>query len=458
MKYALASAALFAAGATAIPVYGQCGGIGWTGTGTCDSGTVCNKINDYYSQCLPGSASTTLATTTRATTTRATTTAAATTTRSASPTTSGGSATTSAPWSSSGNIFLGKQYYANPYYASEVNNLAIPSLPASLKPAASAAAKIGSFVWLDTLAKVPTMDTYLADIQKQRAAGADMIGQFVVYDLPNRDCNALASNGEYLVANGGLQKYLAYVDAIVAIVKKYPTVPIALVIEPDSLANLVTNLGTPKCAEAQQAYITGVEYAVKNLDFANVAQYIDAGHAGWLGWPANLQGAADIFTSIWTGAGQPKSLRGLATNVANYNAFDIATPPPYTSPNPNYDEKLYINALYPLLKAKGWDARFIVDQGRSGAQPTGQQAWGDWCNAVGTGFGPRPSTNTGDALVDSFVWVKPGGESDGTSDPTAVRYDGFCGKAASLKPAPEAGTWFQAYFQQLLQNANPKLA
>lgn len=407
-----------------------------------------------YSQCIPGTASTTLATTTRVTNPPGGTT----TTRTVNPSTTAGSPTTTAPPSSSGNIFLGKQYYANPYYASEVNSLAIPSLPASLVPAASAVAKIGSFVWLDTAAKVPTMDTYLADIQKQRAAGANLIGQFVVYDLPNRDCNALASNGEYLVANGGLQKYLAYVDSIVAIVKKYPTVPIALVIEPDSLANLVTNLGTPKCAEAQQAYITGVEYAVKNLDLPNVAQYIDAGHAGWLGWPANLQGAADIFTKIWSEAGKPKSLRGLATNVANYNAFDIATAPAYTSPNPNYDEKKYINALYPLLKAQGWDARFIVDQGRSGAQPTGQQAWGDWCNAVGTGFGPRPSTNTGDALVDSFVWVKPGGESDGTSDTTATRYDGFCGKPAALKPAPEAGTWFQAYFQQLLQNASPKLA
>ncbi|TKX25837.1 glycosyl hydrolases family 6 protein [Elsinoe australis] len=454
MKSAIASAALFAAGASAIPVYGQCGGINWSGTGTCDAGTVCSKINDYYSQCIPGTASTTLATTTRVTNPPGGTT----TTRTVNPSTTAGSPTTTAPPSSSGNIFLGKQYYANPYYASEVNSLAIPSLPASLIPAASAVAKIGSFVWLDTAAKVPTMDTYLADIQKQRAAGANLIGQFVVYDLPNRDCNALASNGEYLVANGGLQKYLAYVDSIVAIVKKYPTVPIALVIEPDSLANLVTNLGTPKCAEAQQAYITGVEYAVKNLDLPNVAQYIDAGHAGWLGWPANLQGAADIFTKIWSEAGKPKSLRGLATNVANYNAFDIATAPSYTSPNPNYDEKKYINALYPLLKAQGWDARFIVDQGRSGAQPTGQQAWGDWCNAVGTGFGPRPSTNTGDALVDSFVWVKPGGESDGTSDTTATRYDGFCGKPAALKPAPEAGTWFQAYFQQLLQNASPKLA
>ena len=52
------------------PVYGQCGGIGWcksshvlitsieyshaspAGATTCVSGSVCTKLNDYYSQCL----------------------------------------------------------------------------------------------------------------------------------------------------------------------------------------------------------------------------------------------------------------------------------------------------------------------------------------------------------------------------------------------------------------------
>lgn len=81
--------------------------------------------------------------------------------------------------------------------------------------------------------------------------------------------------------------------------------------------------------------------------------------------------------------------------------------------------------------------------GRNGVQPTQQNAWGDWCNVKGTGFGVRPTTNTGDALTDAFVWVKPGGESDGTSDSSAARYDAHCGYSDALQPAPEAGTWFQ---------------
>lgn len=32
--------------------FAQCGGIGWTGTGTCVAGTTCTVNNEYYSQCL----------------------------------------------------------------------------------------------------------------------------------------------------------------------------------------------------------------------------------------------------------------------------------------------------------------------------------------------------------------------------------------------------------------------
>lgn len=109
--------------------------------------------------------------------------------------------------------------------------------------------------------------------------------------------------------------------------------------EPDSLGNLITNLNVAKCQEAQSAYIAGVEYAAKTLNFANVAMYLDAGHAGWLGWDANLGPAAKLFAQIYTEAGKPAALRGLATNVANYNGFDLASAPSYTQGNKNYDEK-----------------------------------------------------------------------------------------------------------------------
>ncbi|KAL4264380.1 AB hydrolase superfamily protein [Pleurotus pulmonarius] len=58
MKYLrlLAAVAVAAPGVLAIPEWAQCGGIGWSGSGNCDSGLTCTHLNDYYFQCLRGSA------------------------------------------------------------------------------------------------------------------------------------------------------------------------------------------------------------------------------------------------------------------------------------------------------------------------------------------------------------------------------------------------------------------
>jgi cellulose 1,4-beta-cellobiosidase len=76
--------------------------------------------------------------------------------------------------------------------------------------------------------------------------------------------------------------------AIVAIFKKYPKTAIALVIEPDSLPNLVTNANLQTCKDSASGYREGVAYALKQLNLPNIAMYIDAGHGGWLGWNDNL--------------------------------------------------------------------------------------------------------------------------------------------------------------------------
>ncbi|KAJ2933643.1 hypothetical protein H1R20_g3452, partial [Candolleomyces eurysporus] len=40
--------------------YAQCGGLGWNGGTTCVSGYACTTLNDWYSQCLPGTATSTI--------------------------------------------------------------------------------------------------------------------------------------------------------------------------------------------------------------------------------------------------------------------------------------------------------------------------------------------------------------------------------------------------------------
>lgn len=220
----------------------------------------------------------------------------------------------------------------------------------------------------------------------------------------------------------------------------------------------MTNANLTTCSNSASDYKNGVAYAIAQLNLPNVAMYIDAGHGGWLGWNANLQPGADMLTSVYKQASSPKQVFGISTNVAGWNAWDLVPGEFSTTSDAQYNkcqnEKIYVDTICPLITADGMPCHAIVDTGRNAV--TGLRlAWGDWCNVNGAGFGVRPTSTTGDSLADAFVWVKPGGESDGTSDSTATRYDSFCGLADAFKPAPQAGTWNEAYFEMLLKNAVP---
>lgn len=56
--------------------------------------------------------------------------------------------TASGTASYTGNPFSGVQLWANSYYASEVANIAIPSLSGAMATKAAAVAKVPSFEWL----------------------------------------------------------------------------------------------------------------------------------------------------------------------------------------------------------------------------------------------------------------------------------------------------------------------
>lgn len=74
------------------------------------------------------------------------------------------------------------------------------------------------------------MEQTLSDIRAANKKGGNYAGQFVVYDLPDRDCAAAASNGEYSIADGGVTKYKNYIDTIRKTVTTYSDVRILLVI------------------------------------------------------------------------------------------------------------------------------------------------------------------------------------------------------------------------------------
>lgn len=70
---------------------------------------------------------------------------------------------------------------------------------------------------MDVAAKVPTFGQYLASAS---AAGGTPLVQAVIYDLPDRDCAAESSAGEFTIADNGAQNYEDYIDAIAAQVER----------------------------------------------------------------------------------------------------------------------------------------------------------------------------------------------------------------------------------------------
>ncbi|KAI0383235.1 glycoside hydrolase family 6 protein [Hypomontagnella monticulosa] len=350
------------------------------------------------------------------------------------------------------NVFKKYKLHANTFYREEVKKAVEQMTDASLKTAAAKVADVGSFLWLDNIANIAKFDSAISDLPCENILG------LVIYDLPGRDCAAKASNGE--LKYNELSRYKSeYVDPIVAKIKANPNSAFVLLIEPDSLPNLVTNADLSTCQESKTAYEEGVAYALKSLNLPNVVMYVDAGHGGWLGWDANLKPGAEELAKVYKAAGSPKQLRGYATNIAGWNAWDLEPGEFSKASDAKYNscqnEKTYVTKFSAALKTAGFPNHAIVDTGRNAV--TGlREEWGDWCNVDGAGFGVRPTADTGLELADAFVWGKPGGESDGTSDEGATRYDSFCGKPDAYKPSPEAGEWNQAYFEMLLKNAKPQ--
>ncbi|EJT73809.1 hypothetical protein GGTG_07664 [Gaeumannomyces tritici R3-111a-1] len=350
------------------------------------------------------------------------------------------------------NVFKKYTLHPNSFYRSEVEQAVKDISDPSLASAAAKVADVGSFIWVDTIANI---DRLAAELETE--IPCENILGVVVYDLPGRDCAAKASNGELKV--GELARYKTeFIDKIVALLKAKPNTAFALVIEPDSLPNLVTNSDLTTCQQSAAGYRDGVAYAIKQLNLPNVVMYLDAGHGGWLGWNDNLKPGAQELAKVYKAAGSPSQFRGIATNVAGWNAWDLS-PGEFASAsdaqwNKAQNEKLYTELFGAALKTAGMPNNAIVDTGRNGVQGL-REEWGHWCNVDGAGFGVRPTATTGSTLVDAFVWVKPGGESDGTSDSSAVRYDSFCGMSDAYQPSPEAGQWHQEYFEMLVRNAKP---
>jgi cellulose 1,4-beta-cellobiosidase len=495
---------------------------GWTAAQLTDSGNyVRNRMKGYKPN--TGSSSSTI--TTRSSAKSATVSSAATstvvtrssviTTRSSSSTqtTSSSSATSIVSGARLDNPFVGTKWYVNQDWAQN-----------AIAYGGGKIANYNTAVWMDRIGAIAPTDTKVMGLRDHLDATLDQganVFLVVIYDLPNRDCNALASNGELLIAKDGFNRYKnEYVDPIAAIFSdaKYKSIRIIAIIEPDSLPNLVTNTSVAKCQESagKGGYVEATQYTLNKLyPISNVYSYMDVGHSGWLGWDDNMSKATTFIADAIKGTtAGVKSVAGFISNTANstplkepfLDSLSASTLPGNNSVqvrqakfyewNPNFSELSFVNNWRTRMIALGLpnSIGMLVDTSRNGwggsRRPTAASTSTDvdtfvdqsridrrthrgmWCNQV-SGIGERP-TIAPEPGVDAYVWVKPPGESDGVAsagiiDPTdpAKGFDRFCdptytvpsnGKpTGAMAGAPHAGRWFAEGFKALLENAYPPL-
>ncbi|WP_279588750.1 glycoside hydrolase family 6 protein [Actinophytocola oryzae] len=416
------------------------------------------------------------------------------------------------------NPYAGAGVYVNPDWAAK----------ARAESGGSRIANQPTGVWMDRIAAIAGttgargLASHLDGAVQQDAANGStpMVFQVVIYNLPGRDCAALASNGE--LGPGDLSRYKSeYIDAIAAILARpaYANLRIVTVIEIDSLPNLITNVAPRETATAQcdtmksnGNYVNGVGYALNKLgDVPNVYNYIDAGHHGWIGWDDNLQPTIDITCQAARAQGAtPADVWGFITNTANYSALRE----PFFTANTTVggrvlrevsggwvDWNRYVDELSfaqdfrtKAASCFGSNIGMLIDTSRNGwggsARPTAASTstdpitfmnqsridrrihLGNWCNQSGAGLGERPRSAPATG-IDAYVWIKPPGESDGSSsqipNDEGKGFDRMCdptytgnprnqnNMSGALPNAPLSGHWFSAQFQQLMQNAYPAL-
>jgi len=196
----------------------------------------------------------------------------------------------------------------------------------------------------------------------------------VVYGLPERDCGGHSA--------GGLEgdAYLEWTRAIGDALREAADTSPIVILEPDSLAL------APECGNVDER-VEQLSAAVEALAAESTWIYVDGGHSNWLA-PAEMADLIDRVDRASRGDGG-RGIRGFVTNVSNFEATD--------------DEVDYAHDVASRLD----DLHAIIDTGRNGAGSNGE-----WCNPPGRLVG-EPGGTIGDDVVDTNLWVKPPGESDG---------------------------------------------
>ncbi|MGY0018742.1 glycoside hydrolase family 6 protein [Streptomyces sp. cg35] len=233
-----------------------------------------------------------------------------------------------------------------------------------------------------------------------QAERSDKTLVLVAYNIPHRDCGQHSAGGAHDAAF-----YYQWIDAFATGIGDAKAL---VVLEPDALGHIVDGCTPAEYQEERYQLISGAIDRLKKQPHTKV--YVDAGNPAW------IPDAGKLVEPLRR-AGVDKA-DGFALNVSNFQTDKAST--------------AYGRGLSQRLGG----THFVVDTSRNGIGPYADGQADAWCNPPGRALGSAPTTDTGDPLVDAYLWVKRPGESDG-----------------SCRGGPAAGTWWADYALGLARNA-----
>ncbi|KDO27113.1 hypothetical protein SPRG_07824 [Saprolegnia parasitica CBS 223.65] len=216
----------------------------------------------------------------------------------------------------------------------------------------------------------------------------------IVYGLPGKDCASGWSGGGN---NQNTDQYKAWAQKLAS---KVGNRKVIYILEPDAIGLLSNN----NCA-VQNGY-AGNLLAAKNILAANANAQIYADVAGWSTQANAVQALKNLG-----------KLSGIAINTSNYKSTNEM-----------------VQACQSYSSQTG-GLHCIIDTSRNfNGSPQNE-----WCNARSAGIGAPPTDQTGNSLVDYFLWLKVPGESDGQCH----------GQSSDAMIGPGAGQFFPDGFKSL---------
>ncbi|MGW3344684.1 glycoside hydrolase family 6 protein [Nonomuraea rubra] len=263
---------------------------------------------------------------------------------------------------------------------------------------------------------------------------------FLVSYLPGNECQQASASA-----------MPAYGEWLAGIARQIGTSRAVVILEPGSLVRVP---GTEQCPTQQgspeQRY-QDLRQAVQTLK-ANpgTAVYLDGSQDFWPG--------TEIMAERLIGAGIDKA-DGFFVNTGGYQSTDKSV---------EYGKALSA-CIGVRLRSGGTtcprDAdvdpatmpHFVVDTSRNGQGSwTPDKHYEDpqtWCNPPGRGVGDRPTTETGEELVDAYLWIARAGTSSGRCRRGT---DGDRDPERGVV-SPPSGEWWADLALERAKNANPPL-